>query len=522
MKNMGRFFGFFGGCVSVLCLCNAWAETVSCPAGCFCVNEGKYNNSTGDNSQYCNEKARPISSSNQCESNVLNFDGGRIDCVRNLSDKVEARYFLDEFSELYDGYFGLYGVIDGEIIYMPRDNGMHNVYSCPVSYPMSASGAKSLKDCFKYDANGKKVYYGAKQTIKCSAGTYLPINTTQCASCSASKNQVCPGGTFSRSSTNIQGLKVECYPGQYLPAGATQCSSCNDDYYLCLGGIFEVDNLKPQGRILNNGYVISGNHTVKTCRAGYYMPAQSNNCTACPDEYVCPGGTFYVDGQYDFARGIMLCAYGRPDATRTYCVSSTTQPSYMAGKMSMAARMASSLNQSSGSDDQGVNIGQGVTPEQQKQSDLDAAKKMISVGMGVPVKNTKTVTVVQQQPEVVTVVQPQTDLDTAKKMISLGMGTSATGGAVTTTSTTTTQQTSTGTTSVQQTSGGVEDAKKLISAGMVSSTTVGTSTTNKGSTNTNSNTGTSSVATAQPAIRSTTEPQGNIEDAKKMISVGMM
>lgn len=513
-----RFYKFFSGVVGiaffVLGLCNARAETVPCPAGCFCLNDGKYNNSTGDSSLYCNEKAQPVLSSSSCESNVLNFDGGRIDCVRNLSDNVEAKYFLDEFSELYEGFFGLYGVIDSEIIYMPRNGGSHNMYSCPASYPVSAAGAKSLTDCFKYDANGKKVHYGAKQTIKCSAGTYLPANTTQCASCSASKNHVCPGGKFSKSSTKIQGLKVECYPGQYLPAGAIQCSSCNDDYYLCLGGIYEFNELKSQGRVINNGYVISGNHTVKTCKPGYYMPALSANCTACAEEYVCPGGIFYTDGQYEFARGIVLCAYGHPDSTHTYCVSSNTQPSYMAGKMSMAARMSSALNpqsQSGKNDQYGTltNVDQNgnvVNVEQQKQTDLETAKKMISLGMPIPPNTPKPVTVIQQQaqqqPEVV-LAQKQTDLDTAKKMISLGMAPSAANGTVTTN----TQQQTTGTQTTSGQKDGLDDAKKMISAGIITASTGGTS----------------AVTTVQPAIRATTVgQQGAVDDVKKLISAGML
>ena len=56
----------------------------------------------------------------------------------------------------------MYGFIGEEFIIMPSTRlatSFPGVYQCPDTHPNSASGAKTVFDCYKYDANGKKVYY---------------------------------------------------------------------------------------------------------------------------------------------------------------------------------------------------------------------------------------------------------------------------------------------------------------------------------------------------------------------------
>ncbi len=59
-------------------------------------------------------------------------------------------------------------------------------------------------------------------SITCSAGYYLPANSTTCTTCPA--NNYCIGGTYSQSSSD-QGL-TPCSSGTTSPDGATSASQC--------------------------------------------------------------------------------------------------------------------------------------------------------------------------------------------------------------------------------------------------------------------------------------------------------
>lgn len=352
--------------------------SLPCPAGCFCLNNGRVNVRPDSSSNYdleyefmkneCYINAAtlldPISVAENCNTaGYVEIYGNKIFCSRNgdVFDNYSG-YFMDEFLEIYRNHFGAYGRRGNDMVFFGTEIRYDNIYRCPMSYPISEQGAKSISDCFTYDINGNKVYYGSRQTIHCDAGKYLPANTSQCAQCNPSFGHVCPGGAF-ETSNQIQGLKVNCEPGQYLPANATQCDECDNNMYLCFGGIYEANSAVDQGRIQHNGYFAAGNTMFTTCNPGYYMPANVTQCTACTGDYVCKGGIFYTAVQYDTDRGAVLCAYGHADNTHTKCVPTSSQPSFMKDKVLQN------------------NVALSAEVQLQSDADIDTAKKMISAGV---------------------------------------------------------------------------------------------------------------------------------------------
>jgi len=315
----------FGG------VCNASADGV-CPPGCFCMNGGR---TVFAQYQSTTDLCASSSAILQNWSGCVGGSYGDIWVTTNSSCQlgVPASYYFDEFSEFYEGLTGFYGFINNEFVYHnTRPNSNSNVFYdfflCPLSHPHSDSGASALTQCYKYDANGNKVYYGANTNIVCAEGTYLPANATQCVACNASQNQVCPGGRFEKLD-KIQGLRLNCPTGKYLPANATQCSSCDESQYFCFGGIYDYNSTEDQGRIAHNGYVNMGAmHTFITCNPGKYVPANTNQCSACTGDYICPGGIFFTDATYNVDRGKKLCPYGQPNANHTACVGKSSKPSY--------------------------------------------------------------------------------------------------------------------------------------------------------------------------------------------------
>jgi hypothetical protein len=100
----------------------------------------------------------------------LTEDGGytgEFACSRKIKN---AMYYFDDFSGVYEGITGSYGFIGNDLITMPThikglyEYGNEGIYVCPVSHPVSDVGAKSPKDCYKYDKNGKKVYFSVRQS----------------------------------------------------------------------------------------------------------------------------------------------------------------------------------------------------------------------------------------------------------------------------------------------------------------------------------------------------------------------
>ena len=437
------FLVLIGTIAGALCQTNGYASLVNCPAGCFCLGDGKYNtdNDQGDIEFWCGVYSATAWNPEGCTGNTY----GDIVIKSSSNCGGPATYYLDQFSEFYDGRFGFYGFIDNEFVYgyrKPSDfapgasNNNYDIFQCPYTHPHSETGADALTDCFKYDANGNKIYYEIQLNttnsgstpsvpkITCAKGTYLPANATVCEACLPNKHHICPGGSFYQRYA-IQGLKVQCAPGQYLKQGATQCSSC-ESKYLCLGGTYQASMSKDQGYIINNGYIFNDGRNVQKCEPGYYMPGSSQTCVACTGNYACPGGLFYTDGQYITSRGRIFCGYGHANDTHTACISTSTWPSYMlqlieeqqneperstAQTQSVEKKQQSQQQQtpqrlSSGKRQSGqsqhlskqmvsaaktpaqtiATLEQQTAPAPQAEDKLETAKKLISSGVAIPVQ----------------------------------------------------------------------------------------------------------------------------------------
>lgn len=48
-----------------------------------------------------------------------------------------------------------------------------------------------------------------------------------------------------------------------------------------------VDDISGHGKL--NAYFVPNSHT---CASGYFLPANTDGCRACPNGYTCPSGTF--------------------------------------------------------------------------------------------------------------------------------------------------------------------------------------------------------------------------------------
>ena len=417
---------FAGIMIAMLCVKDANAQ--QCAPGCFCVNNGQM---PSNFSPQCSVQSQLLSCGNDGYGRVWYFrTNGMIRGVLSCPHSTYANYYVDEFSEIYIGRYGMYGFRNDDLIVMPADvnyggatTNYEGVYQCPTSYPNSDAGARTLTDCFKYNSSGQKVYYGSTHTIRCSAGQYLPANATQCVSCSASQNHICPGGLFEQSDV-IQGLKVNCQNGHYLPANATQCTACNTNFYLCPGGIYNAGEITDQGSILTSGYFSGANHNFITCQPGYCVPPVANQCVKCTNanspNHACPGGMFYVDGPYQFARGRVLCAYGHPNSDHTECVATSTSPSFMLEKVSEAVVTEQNQPEMStgGQTQQPTVSGQPVQVNVKGNKRFSAKNKIQPVTQPAPKTQSD---VVVSQPEPDPIAEQQKEIETAKKLISAGV-----------------------------------------------------------------------------------------------------
>ena len=217
-----------------MCFDNANADKVPCPEGCFCLNNGEIERDSKDifilgggqetdsNDKYlsviekkrlkqereesydkgiekirlmCGIPANPLAPSefHACNKSAGGIKIGKFNIICDKTkysysytpDEEHVEYNLNEFSEFYTdkGYsyemhLGAYGRKGNDIIYFPLEKDTtQQILPCPVSYPLSESGAKQLQDCFTYDAKGDKEYYQPKKNNNViGTGVSVPIN----------------------------------------------------------------------------------------------------------------------------------------------------------------------------------------------------------------------------------------------------------------------------------------------------------------------------------------------------------
>ena len=111
-----------------------------------------------------------------------------------------------------------------------------------------------------------------------------------------------------------------CSSGQYLPANTLGCVSCPSGFS-CNGGTFDFNANFYQGAILNTittntmNNICSANFPTKlyliyepnqhNCSAGYYLPANVDECRPCLKDNKCTGGTYTFNETND--QGIEPC-----------------------------------------------------------------------------------------------------------------------------------------------------------------------------------------------------------------------
>ena len=100
----------------------------------------------------------------------------------------------------------------------------------------------------------------------CSSGQYLPANTLGCVSCTT--GFTCTGGTFNFNPDYFQGLSFEAKD----ISTTTMNNICAVNFPNKLQVIYEPNQ--------------------HTCNSGYYLPANIDECTQCPQNNKCTGGTF--------------------------------------------------------------------------------------------------------------------------------------------------------------------------------------------------------------------------------------
>ena len=121
-------------------------------------------------------------------------------------------------------------------------------------------------------------------TYTCESGQFLPADALGCVSCPA--DYTCNGGTFDYNATISQGIE---HKRQITTNVSNACSS---NFAHNLHAVFEA-----------NQY---------TCQSGYYLPANIDECTICPHDNYCVGGTYTFNETT--SQGIEPCPSAHPFA----------------------------------------------------------------------------------------------------------------------------------------------------------------------------------------------------------------
>lgn len=122
--------------------------------------------------------------------------------------------------------------------------------------------------------------------------------------------------------------EITCDSGYFLPADSLSCVTCPTGFS-CSGGTFYTDPFRSQGFTINsilqeNDYMNNAcgrnfpdffavyELNVHTCTQGYYLPANVDECTMCPQNNICPGGEYTFNETTN--QGIESCPSGTPFA----------------------------------------------------------------------------------------------------------------------------------------------------------------------------------------------------------------
>ena len=123
----------------------------------------------------------------------------------------------------------------------------------------------------------------------------------------------------------------DCEKGYFLPANALGCTICPDGQ-TCFGGTFKFHTTESQGilyeTVSNNAEAscsVNFPHDMfatftpntHTCNPGYYLPVNVDECTICPVNHYCVGGTYTFNENID--QGIESCNGGFAPAGSNVC-----------------------------------------------------------------------------------------------------------------------------------------------------------------------------------------------------------
>ena len=117
--------------------------------------------------------------------------------------------------------------------------------------------------------------------------------------------------------------KYDCAPGYFLPASTLGCKPCPNGF-LCPGGTFEFNPDEYQGLYMIDNTSTTMNNVcaanfpneifaiyepnIYDCEPGYYLPANIDFCTQCPNGYWCAGGEYTFNEYND--QGLSPCPDG--------------------------------------------------------------------------------------------------------------------------------------------------------------------------------------------------------------------
>lgn len=272
---------------TTVCIHDGHASSLVCPAGCFCVNNGKYE-STSDYTadKYCGYSAATIqdkltiTTDTKCKVVVLNNHQEYNEYKKNNPDD-DAHFFVrDNFTTLYKSDFGVYGFENGTKFTYSCGLNSHfdNIFQCPNTFPKSSAGSKSLSECFTYDNTGNKVYYTPSDTNAHDNNNTLDSDTDTSNSEPSDQDIIDALNDWANAQDN------------------------NNDFLYFNPDLSNFNLSKLFDRGWQSGVI---------CDPGYYMPGNTTDCKRCTgNDFACPGGLFYADRVYEYDRGKIPCLNG--------------------------------------------------------------------------------------------------------------------------------------------------------------------------------------------------------------------